>query len=140
MYFTRMNTITDSNHLRGEQKLIVNRTPNGNSFYVNEGRFKRSLSRWMPRVLLIVAALQFTGVAEADNTSNSQAGYQPLSESNTIGMRTEQLLDMQRTNRVAAPQRSMPGPVASAVWQRYLKSFDHPVPDLYRDADATMSR
>ena len=103
---------------------------------------KLSLLRWPLSMLLVVVALQSesVGAAEADSVVYSHSAPQRSAMVTPIGKRTAQLLELQRGNSAAAPRRPMLGPVAEVVWQRYLKSFRHPVPDLYRDADASIRR
>lgn len=104
------------------------------------GISKRPLSLWPLRMFLLVAALQLAGVAEADSSVPAHNTPQRSTITIPIGSRTSQLLELQRGNSAAAPRRPMFGPVADVVWQRYLKSFEHPIPNLYRDADASMRR
>lgn len=46
-----------------------------------------------------------------------------------IGDATLSMLAIQRSGQLAAPARPMLGAEASAAYARYLKSFDHPIPE-----------
>jgi Protein of unknown function (DUF3613) len=46
-----------------------------------------------------------------------------------IGDATLSILALQRSGRLAAPAQPMLGAEASAAYVRYLKSFDHPIPE-----------
>ena len=50
---------------------------------------------------------------------------------------THQLLSMQAQGTHAGKHLPIPGPEASASYQRYLKSFEHPIPEFY---DAAVSK
>lgn len=46
-----------------------------------------------------------------------------------IGDAAHSLLALQRSGQLAAPAQPMLGAEASAAYARYLKSFDHPIPE-----------
>lgn len=48
-----------------------------------------------------------------------------------VGDTTRQLLRMQASGDRAGPPRPMLGAEASASYQRYLKSFEYPIPEFY---------
>lgn len=48
-----------------------------------------------------------------------------------VGDTTRQLLQMQASGDRAGPPRPMLGAEASASYQRYLKSFEYPIPEFY---------
>lgn len=48
-----------------------------------------------------------------------------------VGPRTEALLELQRSRRQAGRSQPLRGEQAEAARRRYLKSFDHPIPDQY---------
>jgi len=50
------------------------------------------------------------------------------------GDTTRHLLQMQARGDHAAPARPMLGVEASIAWRRYLKSFEHPIPEFYETA------
>lgn len=47
-----------------------------------------------------------------------------------VGERTEAILKLQAEGTAAAPHRPLSGEVASRSYQRYLRSFDTPIPDF----------
>jgi len=48
------------------------------------------------------------------------------------GQATRRLLEWQRSGRGASSHRQeLAGPVQSAIWQRYVKSFTHEIPERY---------
>lgn len=55
----------------------------------------------------------------------------------SIGSVTRQLLAMQSHGTNTGRALPIPGPEASASYQRYLKSFTHPIPQFY---EATVSK
>lgn len=58
-------------------------------------------------------------------------------EETQVGNTTRQLLSMQAQGTHAGKHLPIPGPEASASYQRYLKSFEHPIPEFY---DAAVSK
>ena len=58
-------------------------------------------------------------------------------EETQVGSTTRQLLGMQSQGTHAGKHLSIPGQEASASYQRYLKSFEHPIPEFY---DAAVSK
>lgn len=49
-----------------------------------------------------------------------------------VGDATSRLLSLQRSGAAAsAVPRPIPGPVAARSYQRYLKSFEHPIPERF---------
>ncbi|MCK2042150.1 DUF3613 domain-containing protein [Chromohalobacter sp. TMW 2.2308] len=52
------------------------------------------------------------------------------------GQATQRLLEWQRSGRAASSHRQeLAGPVQSAIWQRYVESFTHEIPERYIDSD-----
>lgn len=50
-----------------------------------------------------------------------------------VGEQTRAWLDLQRSNNAAyGAVRPMPGDVADKVYERYLNSFTHPIPEFYK--------
>ncbi|WP_277810942.1 DUF3613 domain-containing protein [Chromohalobacter canadensis] len=50
------------------------------------------------------------------------------------GQATQRLLEWQRSGRGASSHRQeLAGPVQSAIWQRYVESFAHEIPEQYID-------
>ncbi|WP_109127226.1 DUF3613 domain-containing protein [Dyella sp. C11] len=72
-----------------------------------------------------VAVPQATDAGNNTNTSTD------------VGDVTHQLLSMQAQGTRAGKQLPIPGQEASASYQRYLKSFDHPIPQFF---DGTVSK
>lgn len=72
------------------------------------------------------------GAGPADQSlAGSEEYYTPAYE---VGSQTQQWLNMQREGSHASPQaQTLPGPVMDQVYQRYIKSFGHPIPDLYEE-------
>lgn len=58
-------------------------------------------------------------------------------EETQVGNTTRQLLSMQAQGTHAGKHLAIPGQEASASYQRYLKSFEHPIPEFY---DAAVSK
>ena len=56
-----------------------------------------------------------------------------------IGMATEAVLDLQRSQLSAAPMRPLQGEQASRAYQRYLDSFRQPMPATAADGVASSS-
>jgi hypothetical protein len=81
---------------------------------------------------LIVIWLLMGAVLAGDGTDTVGHG------SGELGADTRAWLELQRSGRSAAPERSLPGPVASRIYDRYLNSFEHPVPDQF-ERDSVMS-
>ncbi|MBU9520623.1 DUF3613 domain-containing protein [Burkholderia multivorans] len=81
---------------------------------------KRQRNRWAARIAL-TGAIAWTaagaGVACAQATASD------------VGRSTTEWLSMQRDNRAAAPTQPLLGDVASLVYQRYLESFKHKIPE-----------
>lgn len=81
---------------------------------------KRQRNRWAARIAL-AGAIAWTaagaGVACAQATATD------------VGRSTTEWLSMQRDNRAAAPTQPLLGDVASLVYQRYLESFKHKIPE-----------
>lgn len=81
---------------------------------------KRQRNGWAARVAL-AGAIAWTaagaGVARAQATASD------------VGRSTTEWLSMQRDNRAAAPTQPLLGDVASLVYQRYLESFKHKIPE-----------
>ncbi|WP_176158769.1 DUF3613 domain-containing protein [Burkholderia multivorans] len=81
---------------------------------------KRQRNRWAARIALagaIAWAAAGAGAARAQATASD------------VGRSTTEWLSMQRDNRAAAPTQPVLGDVASLVYQRYLESFKHKIPE-----------
>ena len=56
----------------------------------------------------------------------------PAEETEDAGMQTRSWVELQVSNNAAlGAARPMPGEVADQVYQRYLKSFAHPIPEYF---------
>ncbi|MGX7003641.1 DUF3613 domain-containing protein [Caballeronia sp. KNU42] len=121
---------------------------------MNEYRTKRGLGRTTVRTagrLAVLCSMAIaTGAAAQTQTpltsqetsagleSQQQALAQPAAPLKTvaavrhvtlIGDATLSMLALQRSGELAAPPLPMLGAEASAAYARYLKSFDHPIPE-----------
>ena len=121
---------------------------------MNEYRTKRALGGMTTLTVGLVAALCSmaiaTGAAAQTQTpltpldssaapgSQQQAQAQPAPPLKTVavvrhatqvGDATLSILALQRSGQLAAPPQPMLGVEASAAYARYLKSFDHPIPE-----------
>ena len=57
----------------------------------------------------------------------------PAEETEAPGTQTQSWVDLQVSNNAAlGAARPMPGEVADQVYQRYLKSFTHPIPEYFQ--------
>ena len=82
-------------------------------------------------VMIILGFLATSGTtalaAEDALNTGEDSGYE-------IGSDTRSWLNMQREGAQASSQaQTLPGPVMDQVYQRYIKSFGHPIPDLYEE-------
>lgn len=71
-----------------------------------------------------------TAAAPADNTTAAPAAAPAPGQG--FGSQTRYWLATQASGASSVPDpRPMPGEVASLVYQRYLNSFTHPIPERY---------
>lgn len=56
-----------------------------------------------------------------------------------VGKTTKEALAMQRDGEQAAPLRPMLKDTADQVYQRYLESFTHPIPERFESRDSFSS-
>ena len=117
---------------------------------MNEYRTRRGLNRMAALTAGLVITLCATGASAQTQTpltsqeppaaleSQQQAQAQAAAPSKTvavvrhvtlIGDATLSILALQRSGQLAAPPQPMLGAEASAAYARYLKSFDHPIPE-----------
>ena len=91
----------------------------------------------MNRNLLKIVLLCCLSAASTVYAANPTAGgddynapaYEP-------GSQTRQWLSMQREGTQASQQaQTLPGPVMDQVYQRYIKSFGHPIPERYEERE-----
>jgi len=87
------------------------------------------------RVWMIVAACSLPFAALAQNDGTASAGAAPAAaptQGQGFGSQTRYWLATQTSGASSVTDpRPMPGEVASLVYERYLKSFTHPIPERY---------
>ena len=98
-----------------------------------------SLRRWRWSAVLAFSALWQVSMAhaEVDGASLLHPGpvvthteMVPAPSSPAVGEATRKLLALQASGASASNQRyAMPEAVAQQVYERYLKSFSHPIPE-----------
>ncbi|MCK2183433.1 DUF3613 domain-containing protein [Halomonas getboli] len=67
-------------------------------------------------------------------TSRSAVPTRVAPHQTEFGERTQRLLDLQRSGRVASPRRqTLSGEVQTQAYRRYVESFSQPIPDQYID-------
>ncbi|MEE3215954.1 MAG: DUF3613 domain-containing protein [Pseudomonadota bacterium] len=84
-------------------------------------------------LLLSLALMLWPDRAEAQQSANSHPGIVRLPASrDPFGERTRGMLAAQREGRVASPSvQVLSGKVQSQIYQRYVDSFGHPIPERY---------
>lgn len=75
--------------------------------------------------------------APVPNAAASERTIENAPVQTQVGDTTRQLLSMQAQGTHAGKHLPIPGQEASASYQRYLKSFEHPIPEFY---DAAVSK
>ncbi|MQR01397.1 DUF3613 domain-containing protein [Glaciimonas soli] len=73
-----------------------------------------------------------TPVAAAPAQPQEQQASTELETRIRVGDVTHTLLQAQADGRVAGPRLPMLGVTATASWQRYLDSFQHPLPEFFK--------
>ncbi len=92
--------------------------------------------------LLVSLALVFwPDSASAQQTATAQTSSQAVASSQVVrlpatrdpfGERTRTLLAVQRDGRLASPSpQALSGKVQGQIYQRYVDSFGHPIPERY---------
>lgn len=93
----------------------------------------------MPRVYSIALPMLFAATSIA-NAAEMQTGAAPTAASEAAA-ETRAWLELQRSGRAGAPARSTSGAVASRAYQRYLDSFEHPLPAFFeRESTGSVER
>jgi hypothetical protein len=88
----------------------------------------RALAPSLRGVAALAAALVWTCAAHAQSPDREP----PDARASEVGHATAAWLDLQASNREAAPEAApMSGAAATLAYQRYLDSFRHPVPDTF---------
>lgn len=79
-----------------------------------------------PIGLLLLALSSFTAVMADPSQPQPKQGEQ-----------TRQWLEMQKNGQAASSQnQTLPGPAAAQIYQRYLNSFSHPIPEYFSEIEA----
>lgn len=53
-----------------------------------------------------------------------------------VGASTREWLEMQRSGKAAGPAQRLSGAAEARVYQRYLDSFTHPIPEFYSERES----
>jgi hypothetical protein len=83
----------------------------------------------MLRILLLT--LVCLGTAFASDTPAPATVDAPAPQATPTPPATAQWLELQRSGQAAGGAGRLPGDAAERVYQRYLNSFDHPVPENF---------
>ena len=76
---------------------------------------------------------QTAGQATTAQVDQGAAGGSAVgSAATSVGSTTRRLLDLQASGSLAGKRLPMLGDQASAAYVRYLKSFEHPIPEFYQ--------
>lgn len=87
----------------------------------------RAIALSLRRAAPLAAALVWACAAHAQSPDR-----QPHDRASEVGHATAAWLDLQASNREAAPEAApMSGAAATLAYQRYLDSFRHPIPDTF---------
>lgn len=85
----------------------------------------------MKRILFLV----LLGLSIGSAMAEGEKGNEPQTISSTNAQKpspVQQWLELQRSGKAASPQaQPMSGEVMEKVHQRYLKSFEKPIPEFY---------
>lgn len=52
------------------------------------------------------------------------------------GASTREMLELQRSGKAAGPAQRLSGAAEARVYQRYLDSFTHPIPEFYSERES----
>jgi hypothetical protein len=80
----------------------------------------------------VVANVAASPAISTPSQSMPDTGGAPVNTE--VGSTTRLLLSMQSQGNNAGKSLPIPGQEASASYQRYLKSFEHPIPEFYEAA------
>lgn len=53
-----------------------------------------------------------------------------------MGASTREALELQRSGKAAGPAQRLSGAAEARVYQRYLDSFTHPIPEFYTERES----
>jgi len=89
------------------------------------------MTRFLLSSLVLMAGVVLAVPASAATDSLAVPVDEPLATpTRAVGDATLRLLALQRSGSVASPvAQPIPGEVASRSYARYLKSFEHPIPE-----------
>lgn len=83
--------------------------------------------------LSLCCALPLTAVAESDEDASAKSMVNMLQTT-----RTRQLLDLQKSGKYASRnEQKLSGKAQKEVYERYVNSFAHPIPERYIEQDFT---
>lgn len=86
----------------------------------------------MKRILFLVLLGLSTGSTMADGVEDNESQAIIPSTNAQKPSSVQQWLELQRSGKAASPQaQPMSGEVMEKVHQRYLKSFEKPIPEFY---------
>jgi len=92
------------------------------------------MNRNLLKIVLVCCVLSTASTVSAANTTAGESGSGGNGPAYEAGSQTRQWLDMQREGTQASQQaQTLPGPVMDQVYQRYIKSFGHPIPERYEE-------
>lgn len=90
--------------------------------------------------LVVVLSMPSLALAQGTSSDSPSTANRSVSTTDvyhprdTFGERTERLLELQRSGRIASARRqTLSGDVQSRVYSRYVESFSHAIPDAYID-------
>lgn len=85
---------------------------------------KRKIDRWMAALLLLSACMS----VQAGQTGADQ----PVERQPAAGEATRLWLDRQsQGSQASAKAQTLPGPAMEKIYERYLKSYTHPIPEHF---------
>ncbi|ROH92981.1 DUF3613 domain-containing protein [Stagnimonas aquatica] len=86
-----------------------------------------TLSSWVTLAAAQTDQRQFAADAGREPPAKAEAGSEPV-----LGADSHAWIDLQASGSAAAGAvRPLPGEVADAIYQRYLDSFKHPIPEQF---------
>lgn len=84
--------------------------------------------------IVLPLLLPLAAWSQPDSNGGTQTAYHPAPMTpDAFGNQAREWLDLQASGRQSAQTTPpLPGDVAGHIYQRYLKSFDHAIPDQYQ--------
>lgn len=87
--------------------------------------------RYLLVVLMMLPATLWAQSARDDSSSSSSSSSTDAS-GQPFGAQTQAWVDLQVSGRESTHHKpALSGDVATHIYDRYLKSFDHPIPDTF---------